>query len=263
LLARNETAVKYELPDELTVTAEGPIRIVTINRPDARNAVNKALHAGLAAVWGQLADDREARAVVLTGAGKAFCAGGDMAWFVEIHQDGAERRRSLREAKAIMGNQLACPLPVVAALNGPAVGLGCSVALMCDYVIMAESAKLADPHVAVGLVAGDGGAATWHLFTSMLVAKQYLLLGDPIPADAALRFGLCNEVVPRDELMARATAVAQRFADLPPLALSDTKRALNMHIERAINGVMDYALKAEDITFTTDEVRKLALEFLE
>lgn len=262
-VAIERNRVNYELPDELTVTSEGPIRIVTINRPEARNAVNKALHTGLARVWDQLADDTDARAVVITGKGKAFCAGGDMEWFLELNESGVERRRLLREAKMIARNQVACPLPIVAAVNGPAVGLGCSVALMCDYVVMADRALLADPHVAVGLVAGDGGAATWHLFTSMLIAKQYVLLGDPIRADAALRYGLCNEVVPSEEVVDRAMAMAQRFADLPPLALRDTKRALNMHFDRVIDGVMDYALKAEDITFTTDELRAKALQFLD
>ena len=254
--------MKYELPDELTVTAKGPIRIVTINRPEARNAVNKALHHALAIVWDQLADDTEARAVMITGAGKAFCAGGDMEWFLELNESGAERRHLMREAKMIARNQVHCPLPVVAAVNGPAFGLGCSVALMCDYVVMGEHALLADPHVAVGLVAGDGGAATWHLFTSMLIAKQYVLLGDPIRADAALRYGLCNEIAPQDRVVDRAMAIAQRFSELPPLAVQDTKRALNMHFDRVLDGVMDYALKAEDITFTTDELRERTLKFL-
>jgi enoyl-CoA hydratase len=255
--------VEYDLPEELTVTAEGPVRVLTMRRPDARNAVNKGLHRAFTLVWDQLADDEDARAVVLTGEGKAFSAGGDMNWFVEQHRDGNERRRSLREAKMIARNQLGCPLPVVAAVNGHAMGLGCSIALMCDYVVMADTAKIADPHVAVGLVAGDGGAAMWPLLVGMLRAKQYLLLGDPIPADVALDIGLCNEVVARDDVVTRSMEVAGRFAALPPLALRDTKRALNMHLDRVLDGIMDFALKAEDITFTTDEVRTIAERFLE
>jgi enoyl-CoA hydratase len=216
----------------------------------------------MAVVWDQLADDVDARAVVLTGEGKAFSAGGDMEWFVEMNQDGTERRRSLREAKMIARNQVNCPLPVVAAVNGPAMGLGCSIALMCDYVVMADTARLADPHVSVGLVAGDGGAAMWHLFTSILVAKQYLLLGDPMPPEVALRLGLCNEVVPHDDVVSHSIEIARRFAAQPPIALRETKRAINMHLERVLDGVMDYALRAEDITFTTDEVKALAERFL-
>ena len=255
--------MEYDLPDELSVESRGPIRILTMQRPDARNAVNKGLHVGLESVWDQLADDVDARAVVLTGAGKAFSAGGDMDWFVEQHHDPTERRRALREAQKIVANQLACPLPIVAAVNGAAMGLGCSIALLCDYVVMADSAKLADPHVAVGLVAGDGGAAFWPLFTSMLVAKQYVLLGDPVPAEVALRIGLCNEVVARDDVVDRALAVAERFAELPPLALRDTKRAMNMHYERLISGIMDYGLKAEEVTYASNEVREFAERFLQ
>lgn len=255
--------MEYSLPDELDVTSEGDLRIVTMRRPGALNAVNKALHRALAVVWDQLADDAEARAVVITGEGRGFSAGGDMDWFLELNRDWTERRRCLREAKAIARNQLACPLPIVAAVNGPAMGLGCSVALMCDYVVMADSAFMADPHVAVGLVAGDGGAAIWPLFMSILQAKQYVLLGDRLKAEEALRLGLCNEVVPVADCVTRATEVAGRLAALPAGALRDTKRAMNMHIERAIDGIMDVALKAEDISFTTEEVRSFAERFLE
>jgi enoyl-CoA hydratase len=128
---------------------------------------------------------------------------------------------------------------------------------------MADSAFMADPHVAVGLVAGDGGAAIWPLFMSILQAKQYVLLGDRLKAEEALRLGLCNEVVPVADCVTRATEVAGRLAALPAGALRDTKRAMNMHIERAIDGIMDVALKAEDISFTTEEVRSFAERFLE
>jgi enoyl-CoA hydratase len=255
--------VEYDLPAEIDVTSQGDLRIVTLRRPEALNAVNKAMHRGLAIVWDQLADDTEARAVVITGEGKGFSAGGDMDWFIELNRDQTERRRCLREAKAIARHQLDCPLPVVAAVNGPAMGLGCSIALMCDYVVMADSAMLADPHVAVGLVAGDGGAAIWPLYMSLLQAKQYVLLGDRLKADDALRLGLCNEVTPLADCVSRAIEVAGRFAALPPVALRDTKRAMNMHVERVIDGIMDVALKAEDISFTTEEVRAFATRFLE
>ena len=254
--------MEYDLPDELEVTSQGDLRIVTFRRPEALNAVNKALHKGLVYLWDQLAYDDTARAVVVTGEGTAFSAGGDMEWFLEMNQNVIERRRCMREAKAIARNQLACPLPLVAAVNGPAIGLGCSLALMCDYVVMADSAVFADPHVAVGLVAGDGGAAVWPLFMSILQAKQYVLLGDRVKPDDALRLGLCNEIVPVADCVGRATEVATRLAALPTNALRDTKRAMNMHLERAIDGIMDVALKAEDISFTTDELRDFATKFL-
>jgi enoyl-CoA hydratase len=255
--------VDYDLPEEIDVTAQGGLRIVTFRRPDQLNAVNRALHAGLVRLWDQLSYDTEATAVVVTGEGKAFSAGGDMEWFLVMNRDVDERRRCMREAKAIARNQLACELPLVAAVNGPAIGLGCSLALMCDYVVMADTAVFADPHVAVGLVAGDGGAAVWPLFMSILQAKQYVLFGDRVKPDDALRLGLCNEVVPTADVVTRATEVAERFATLPKHAMRDTKRAMNMHLERAIDGIMDVALKAEDISFTTDELRDIATNFLD
>jgi enoyl-CoA hydratase len=160
--------VKYDLPDELTVEADGPVRTVVINRPDELNAVNQPLHWALANVWRQLSTDREARVVILTGAGRAFSAGGDLDWITSFLDDPVARDESLREGAEIVEEMLRFPLPVIAAVNGAAVGLGCSIAILCDVVLMAETAHLADPHVSVGLVAGDGGAAFWPLLTPIL-----------------------------------------------------------------------------------------------
>lgn len=253
----------YNLPDEVTVTEEGSIRVVTLNRPKHMNAVNAGLHEGVAAVWRQIATDREAKAVVLTGAGKGFCAGGDMEWFREVQHDSDLRTRLMREAKEVMIEMVRFPLPAVAAINGPAVGLGCSLAVLCDVVLMEESAYLADPHVAVGLVAGDGGAATWPLFTSLLRAKEYLFTGDRITAEVAERIGLANRVVPDGQAMKEAMALADRLGHQPGFALQATKRALNIHMERAIAGVADYALAAESECFTLPEHQAKVAAFLD
>lgn len=252
----------YSLPPEVVVTEDGDVRIVTLTRPAAMNAVNEGLHEGLAAVWRQLARDKAARAVVLTGVGRAFSAGGDMQWFQEVQKDLDMRTRLLREAKEIMLEMVRCPLPIVAAVNGPAVGLGCSVAVLADVVLMAESSYFADPHVSVGLVAGDGGAATWPLFTSLLRAKEYLLTGDKITPEMAERFGLANRVVADDTLLSEALRLAHRLAEQPQFALQATKRALNIHLERAMVGVADFALAAESECFTLDEHKDRAAAFL-
>ncbi len=149
------------------------------------------------------------------------------------------------------------PLPVVAAVNGPAVGLGASVAVMCDIVYMADTAFLADPHVKVGLVAGDGGAALWPLLTSMLRAKEYLFTGARIPAAEAVSLGLANRVVDGAAVVEESVALADRLAAVPRQALQDTKRALNAHITRAIAGVLDFALAAEFITMGSEEHQRL------
>jgi enoyl-CoA hydratase len=250
-----------KLPDEILVGSDGPLRIVTLNRPEQLNATNAALHRGIAEVWRQLADDPEARAVILTGAGSAFSAGGDFGFMVQLQQDEAFREQTMQEARTILLDMIRFPLPVIAAVNGPAVGLGCSLALSCDLVLLSDQAHLADPHLAIGLVPGDGGAALWPLFTSMLRVKEFLFTGDSIGPEQAVALGLANRVVPGAELMAEALKLAQRLARLPARALRDTKRALNAHIERAALGPLEIALQTELASLASPEhaerVRKL------
>ena len=171
------------------------------------------------------------------------------------------RRHDIRQAERLAKAMIACDLPIVAAVNGPAIGLGCSLAVMSDVVLMADDAYMADTHVNVGLVAGDGGAVTWPLMTSLLKAKEYILLGDDIPAEKAVELGLANRVVPKDQLMDEALALAERLADKPQQALRDTKRALNMHLQHAADLVLSFALAAETESFGTDDVRRIAEEF--
>ena len=254
--------MEHGLPQELTVTVDGPVRIVTLNRPDDLNAANEAMHAALATVWGRLAADPGARAAVLTGAGRAFSAGGDFQWMTRIQRDLAYRQRIVDEARQILGEMLRFPLPIVAAVNGPAVGLGCSLALSCDLVLISDEAHLADPHVAVGLVAGDGGAALWPFVTSLLRAKEYLFTGDRIGAELAVALGLANRVVPHAGLLAEATKLAHRLAALPPRALQDTKRALNAHLAQAMAGPMEIALAAELHSMGSEEHASRVRELL-
>src|SRR5690606_27743724 len=140
------------------------------------------------------------------------------------------RRRSLRLARRLAGEMLDVAVPVVCAVNGPAVGLGCTVATLCDIVFMADGAFLADTHVSVALVAGDGGAVTWPALTGLLRAKQYLLTGDRVSATEAVDLGLANFVVPADRLMDEALAFAHRLAAQPPQAVQETKAILNQHL---------------------------------
>ena len=254
--------MNYHLPDEVSVTSDGAVRIVTLNRPDTLNAVNAGLHRAMARVWGQISEDPDARAVLLTGSGRAFCAGGDMEWFQRIQVDPPLRARLMLEAKQVMVEMARFPLPVVAAVNGPAMGLGCSIAVLSDVVFMAENSYLADTHVAIGLVAGDGGAAAWPLAAGLLRSKWYLFTGDRISPTEAVEMGLANWVVPNADLYSKAMAAAQRLASLPAFALQSTKRAINLHLERAIVGVMDYALAAESESFLLAEHQEQVEAFL-
>ena len=247
--------MNYDLPGALQVEADGPIRVIRLNRPEQLNATNRELHAGLAALFPQLDADPDARVAVITGNGRAFSAGGDFTYIDELTKDVTLRRETLVHGKQIVTGMVACRVPIVAAVNGPAVGLGCSIVALSDIVYMAESAHLADPHVMVGLVAADGGPVTWPLLTSLQLAKEYALTGDRIPAQRAAQIGLVNHVCPDDEVLGAALACAGRIAKLPARATEDTKRILNMHLERAVLATLDFALTAEDRSFTSPELR--------
>lgn len=252
----------YHLPDEIRVECDGPVRIVRLNRPDALNAANHVLHKAIADVFPQLDADPDARAAVITGTGKAFSAGGDFHYLDDLAKDSALRRESISDGRRLVKGMVACRLPIVAAVNGPAVGLGCSIVALSDIVYMAESAHLADPHLLVGLVAADGAAVTWPLLTSLQLAKEYALTGDRIPSRRAADIGLVNHVVPDDEVLDQALACAHRIAKLPRQATEDTKRVLNIQLENAVLAALDFAFTAEDRSFTSPEVRANVDRFL-
>ncbi len=247
--------MKYDLPDSVQVDADGPLRIVRLCRAEHLNAVNDDLHLGLTKVWPQLSADPGARVAVVTGEGRAFSAGGDFDLLDRMAKDRTLRTATITEGRELVMNMLRCRVPVVAAVNGPAVGLGCSVVALSDVVYMARSAYLADPHVAVGLVAADGGPLTWPLHTSLLLAKEYAFTGDRIKAERAREIGLANHVVAEDALLSEATKAAERIAALPQQAVEATKRALNLHLEKAVLATIDFAMEAETASFDTKELR--------
>jgi len=245
----------FDVPDELEVVIEGPIRVVRLNRPDRLNATNHELHKGLAGLFPQIDADDEARVVVLTGNGKAFSAGGDFTYLDELARNRERRTETLAHGRQIVTGMVGCRVPIVAAVNGAAVGLGCSLVALSDIVFMAESAHLADPHVLMGLVAADGGPISWPLMISLQLAKEYALTGDRIPAKRAAEIGLVNHVCPDDEVVDQAMACARRIAKLPRRAVEDTRRILNVHLDRAVLATLDFALSAEDRSFTSPELR--------
>lgn len=239
--------------ESLRTRYRGDVLEVVIDHPRSDlNAVDELLHGELTALFADLREERQARAVLLTGRGRAFSAGGDFNWFPQLRETG--RLEHLRhDARRIITDLLDVEVPIVAAVNGPAVGLGASIALLCDVVFMAESATIADPHVRVGLVAGDGGTVIWPLAVGPARAKQYLLTGDPIGAAEAERIGLVNTVVPDDALDATAFAFAERLAAGAPLAVRYTKLAVNKLVKDALNTTFDAATALELVTFKSDD----------
>jgi enoyl-CoA hydratase len=243
----------------LETAREGDVLRVTIAHPtSALNAVDDALHHDLTRLFADLRREDEARAVLLTGRGRAFSAGGDFAWFPQLREPG--RMEALRrDAKQLIWDLLDVEVPIVAAVNGPAMGLGASIALLCDVIFMADTAVIGDPHVRVGIVAGDGGAAIWPLAVGPARAKQYLLTGDPLTAAEAERIGLVNRVVPAADLDREAMAFAERLAAGAPLAVRYTKLAVNKLVKDALNVAFDTSTALELLTFQSeDHVEALA-----
>lgn len=233
----------------IRIEREASVLILTIARPPL-NAIDAELHHELYGLFRDLRTERSARAILLTGEGRMFSAGGDFGWFPTLRDPGrlAELRR---EAKQLIWDLVDIELPLVVAINGPAVGLGATIALLGDVIFMADTAHIADPHVRVGIVAGDGGAAIWPLLVGPARAKQYLLTGDPVSAVEAERIGLVNQVVPAGDLLPTAMKMAERLAAGAPLALQYTKSAVNQQLKTALQLSFDYSIAHEIVTFTS------------
>jgi len=229
---------------------------LTLNRPDRRNSIDEAMQAAALSAVRSASADPLVRAILLTGAGPAFSAGGDLALIRRMQDDLEVRRSVLDQSRSLFGAVRDLHVPIVAAVNGPAIGAGCTLALLCDIVIMADGASLGDPRVAFGLAPGDGAAVLWPLLGGLPAARSYLLTGDRISAEEAFRIGLISQTVAADDLLQTATAVATRLASLPPAAVQATKRALNRHLAMAEAPVFELALAAESNSFATAEHRE-------
>ncbi len=244
------TTPEYTGYDSMRFERLGDVLRVTLENPRTRlNTVDARMHDELRRLFEELKHETGARAIVLTGSGRAFSAGGDFGWMEGVT---AARLGEMRlEGKEIVWNLLDVELPIVAAINGPAVGLGATLALLCDTVFMAESATIADPHVRVGIAAGDGGAVIWPLIVGPSLAKRYLLTGDSVTAADAARLGLASAVVADDELQNEALAFANRLADGAPLAIRYTKAAVNQLVKQALTTSFDYSMALELLTFVS------------
>jgi enoyl-CoA hydratase len=229
---------------------EDRVLVATLNRPEARNAIDHVLRRELRELLTEVSGAPEVGAIVLTGAGKAFCAGGDVGMMNDFRAaDWRERARNLENGLETLRLLLSVHQPVIAAVNGAATGLGATIALSCDLIVMAERATLADTHVKVGIVAGDGGTVLWPNALGHAKAKQYLLTGKPMAAAEAERMGLVNEVVPSDELLARAREIAAELANGPRFAIEWTKQAINVGLIKQLYEQLPLSLAQEARTF--------------
>lgn len=226
---------------------------MTLNRPEVLNAANTRLHTELVEVWQTIDRDRDVYVAVVTGAGRAFSAGGDLQMVEDAYRNYDEVLRILDEARDLVYNMLHCRKPIVSAINGPAVGAGLVVALLADVSIAAESARLADGHVRMGVAAGDHAAIIWPLLVGMAKAKYYLMTSDFVSGKEAERMGLVSLCVPDDEVLAKAQAVAYDLATGPRHAVRFTKRALNQWLLQA-GPIFDHSLALEMLGFFGEDV---------
>src|SRR5262245_35476533 len=235
----------YDHYQGLLVEKKDRILTITLNAPETLNAFSDAMHHSLSRIWDDVTDDPEVNVVVLTGAGRAFSAGGNVIAMQQKIDDPALWDATVPEAKRIVFRMLECDKPIIARVNGHAVGLGASVALLCDIIIAADHARIGDPHVSAGLVAGDGGALIWPQLVGYARAKEYLLTGDLMTAAEAERIGLINHVVPADQLDEKVYGLARRLAGGAMRSIRWTKQAINIPLRQLAHSMMDLSLSLE------------------
>jgi enoyl-CoA hydratase len=254
--------VLYDSYNAITAERRDRILTLTMNRPEQLNAIDEELHEELSRIFYDVAGDEETDVVVFTGAGTAFCAGGDLDWLDDMHGDPRAFARTVWEGKRVINSLLDIEQPVIARLPGHAIGLGCTLALFCDIIYAAETAKIGDPHVSVGLVAGDGGAVIWPQLIGYPRAKEYLMTGDLMTATRAAEIGLINHAVPGDQLDDAVYAMAERLAGGATNAIRWTKAAVNLGLKQVANAVLDTAFNFEAMSQMTQDHKIATQAFL-
>jgi enoyl-CoA hydratase/carnithine racemase len=253
----------YSRYEFLKVDYDDGVATITLNRPERRNAAHDPMHRELETIFSDVGADDDIRAIVLTGAGETFCAGGDASSMDSGEFNPTGPRIPFNGVRRLVNSLLDVEQPVIGAINGDAAGLGATLALMCDVTYVAEGARIGDTHVKMGLVAGDGGAVIWPALIGMARAKQYLLTGDWILGTEAERIGLVNFALPADEVLAAATAFARRMAEGAPMAIRWTKYSMNKLLREQINLALDTGMFLEAATMGTEDLQEAASAFLE
>jgi enoyl-CoA hydratase len=213
----------------LRVEVKDRILTLSLHNPDKLNANTPAMHAAMTRIWDEINDDRDVSLVIFTGTGdRAFSAGGDPAELKKMRDDPEAWWNTIVEARRIITRMLECDKPVIARVNGHAVGLGASLALCSDIIIAVEDIRIGDPHVGIGLVCGDGGALLWPQYLGYPKAKELLFTGELLTGRQAAELGLINYAVPREELDAKVGEIAQKILAQAPRAIRLTKSTMNL-----------------------------------
>ena len=265
-------AIDYGEYEFLNVAVADRIATITINRPDRLNAVHNALHHELEQIWLDVRADQDVNAIILTGAGRAFCAGGDVKGMAEGTLSGAAPKKgkgrgrgpiAASNGRRVIENMLDVEQPIIGAINGDAIGLGATLALLCDITVASEKARFADTHVKVGIGAGDGGAVIWPLLIGPHRAKEFLMRGNFISGAEAGRIGMVNYAVGPEDVMNKARELARELADGPTWAIRWSKLAVNKWLKQQANLILDASLAYEMMTFNTKDHQEAVKAFVE
>jgi enoyl-CoA hydratase len=244
----------YSDYDQLTFERlDHGVILITLNRPEKYNAADETMHRKLARVFADVSRDPEVRVALVTGAGKAFSAGGDLAMIERLAGNHDRVAHMLSEMSDLVYHVIDCEKPIVSAINGVAIGAGLVVALLADVSICAEDAWLGDGHVRLGVAAGDHAAILWPLLAGMAKARYYLLTGEMLTGKEAERIGMVTMALPKEQVLDEAIAVAGRLASGSQLAIRWTKRALNNWL-RAVGPIFDQSAAYEMLCFMGPDV---------
>jgi len=255
--------MRYETFRELRIENRDRVLTITMSRPDKLNAVGERMHEELAEVFTHAALDPDVDVIILTGEGRAFSAGGDIEWMQKMIDEDGAFEKTAAEGRRIVFTMLDCEKPIIAKVNGHAAGLGATLALFCDVIFASETAKIGDPHVAVGFVAGDGGAVIWPQLVGYARAKEFLMTGELLPAARAAEIGLINYAVPAAELDARVDAFVARLQKGAKKAIRWSKVSVNIGLKQLAHSIMDASLSLEALSNKTADHQEAVNAFRE
>jgi enoyl-CoA hydratase len=260
----NVSAAGFAPFQTLKLEQEGSLVRLTLARPDLLNRIDEPAHLELIRVFRELSQNQSARAILWNAEGRAFSAGGDLGEIARQQSDPNQRANMFRQALDIIHALLDVPVPIVVALHGDVFGLGTSLIFACDAVVAVRTARMADPHVKIGLVAGDGGCVVWPAAIGMMRAKRYLLTGDAITGEAAHQMGLVTDLVDTvEQCHEKAEMLATRIAGLPPIAVRGTKIALNAVLRARAAEVLALSLALEQQSIVSEDILEAVAAFRE
>jgi len=238
----------FEKYKTMSFERRGRILYVTFNQPEKLNAFMGTSHTELSWLFYDVVEDTESDIIVVSGAGKAFSAGGDIEYMQWLHDNPKEFYRCVREAKRIVHSMLECDKPVIAKVNGDAIGLGATIAVFCDMIFAADTARFGDPHNNVGLVSGDGGQIMWPFLMGYARAKHYLMTGEKFSAQQGVEMGMVNAAVPKEELDAYVDDYADKLAAMPVQSLRWSKATINVPLRQMAASMMDVGMAYENVS---------------